>query len=286
MRLLCALLWLCIVFVAFFFVGFETNVPPAMDFEVRESKILVGVFTIASHYEQRMLLRAHYHRHHSSVGEEQNAAVVVMFVISGQSRARVMREQAEHGDMLEVDCAENTNEGKTFYYFKAALERFPGYVYYVKADDDTVIHVGRLFWLLMTFAGKEDYVGKTNENKDFWPQRYWEKMSFYRYRVMGWLLTSFSFAYGPVYALSGRAVQRWVQLDPPKKKLVLYGDEDVLTGYYIHGVLGMQPKHVENIYYEYEEVGLWNGTFSRHTVVAVHHCRRADQIKEVSSLLL
>ncbi len=43
----------------------------------------------------------------------------------GRDAGSLREEHAQQGDLLELSVEQNMNEGKSFHYFKEALERLP-----------------------------------------------------------------------------------------------------------------------------------------------------------------
>ncbi|KAL3679790.1 hypothetical protein R1sor_022746 [Riccia sorocarpa] len=125
--------------------------------------ILIGILTTAKKTERRQLLRTAYR-----VQSTQLADVEVKFVMGKledeEDKVLVSMESLVYGDILELECAENMNHGKTFTFFSTVSEmarigRARSYSYVMKTDDDSYVRVDNLAKRLLSLSRTDLYYG-------------------------------------------------------------------------------------------------------------------------------
>lgn len=107
----------------------------------------MGIITHYRHLERRTVLRSIYSQFPPNVLEK----VDIRFVV-GQPRADdtifdswLQWEQDKEGDLIILDCEENMNDGKTWFYYKTVYEKCQlnndtKYSHVMKVDDDSFIN--------------------------------------------------------------------------------------------------------------------------------------------------
>ena len=103
--------------------------------------LLVGVLTVASRLEQRVILRTMY-------SKMSRPDVKLIFVLGitpdSQDLSFVVLEQTLYNDTVVLDEPENMNEGKTLAFFSYAAIHFADMTHVLKVDDDSFVHVHNL----------------------------------------------------------------------------------------------------------------------------------------------
>uniref|UniRef100_J3MXQ7 Hexosyltransferase n=1 Tax=Oryza brachyantha TaxID=4533 RepID=J3MXQ7_ORYBR len=111
-------------------------------------RLLIGVLTLPGRYERRHLLRTVYALQQPAVAPR--ARVDVRFVFcrlgSPEDRVLVALEAMRYGDVVELDCPENMDNGKTNAYFSSVPPLFGdrAYDFVMKSDDDTFFRLPEL----------------------------------------------------------------------------------------------------------------------------------------------
>jgi hypothetical protein len=144
-------------------------------------------------------------------------------------------EAALYGDVFTLTCQENMNEGKSYTYFKEALQQLPCFDFYAKVDDDAVFSPNRLSAALRSMPNDTALIiGRRLSMEDCYNWRQLVSDWFhYGCRDMSFHLIH-HFAAGMLYVLNARAVKGWTELNPLATQL--FGDEDVRTSYYMERV--------------------------------------------------
>ncbi|KAL5201007.1 hypothetical protein ABZP36_035361 [Zizania latifolia] len=129
--------------------------------EEPELSLLVGVLTMPKRYERRDIVRLAY----ALQPEAARARVDVRFVfcrVSDPVDAQLVAMEAiRHGDVVELDCEENMNHGKTYAYLSSVPRLFAStpYDYVMKTDDDTYLRVAALVDELRPKPRDDVYLG-------------------------------------------------------------------------------------------------------------------------------
>jgi hypothetical protein len=203
--------------------------------------VLFGIFTTAGKVETRRAIRAQ-----SKVCGLDGKTHATVFVL-GRARSRreqtaLLKEHAEHGDILELSVEEDMNEGKSYHYFRKALERLPCFKYFAKVDDsdDTAFDPVRLAARVRQEDGGEArrkgsiLLGRRAPNNDRSFHSLLLKSLHFAFRDMSWVMQVENYTAGMLYVLNTPAVRAWVALNPTE----LHGDEDYRTTYYMGQVRG------------------------------------------------
>ncbi|KAI8061082.1 hypothetical protein BC940DRAFT_310778 [Gongronella butleri] len=100
------------------------------------TQIFIGIFTTASNYQRRQLIRDTYLQH---IPE----GVTYKFVMGNDAPRD---EMDTYRDILPLDIVENMNDGKTYEYFKLMAQVFRDHPvdFVLKADDDSYLYLDRL----------------------------------------------------------------------------------------------------------------------------------------------
>ncbi|RKP02410.1 hypothetical protein CXG81DRAFT_368, partial [Caulochytrium protostelioides] len=130
----------------------------------------VGIFSTASRFLRRSLIRATYMQMHPP-------SIMARFVICAPNDAHTQRlvklEQDAYRDLLVLSCRENMDDGKSLFYMRAMAFLFaekqslasmqPRLV--MKADDDTYVHLGNLATRFATLPHAGVYFGRDYERQ-------------------------------------------------------------------------------------------------------------------------
>ena len=125
--------------------------------------LALGIFTTAPDVALRDVHRAYLRRFRgvsfgACTGGQRT--VFVRFVVGAPApvSAALLREQAQHGDLLLLDTRENINDGKTLAYLSHVARSLPGGphapLFIGKADTDTFLHVDNLVKKLAALAAR------------------------------------------------------------------------------------------------------------------------------------
>jgi Galactosyltransferase len=119
--------------------------------------ILVGVFSIASRFHRRSLIRISYLKF-------KPAQVTFKFVIGKPKDyaelALVRLENEMYNDILILPIEENMNRGKTFDYFSKIVQGSSKFVFIMKADDDIYINFPQLLFQFRSLPKQQLYWGR------------------------------------------------------------------------------------------------------------------------------
>jgi len=98
--------------------------------------LLVGVFCRDSDREVR-------ERRRQTDNALAHPGIAIKFVVCNNNQSTadeaLQQENETYNDIMLLPCMENTDGGKSFDYFHAVRQHFPGYTFYAKADTDTYI---------------------------------------------------------------------------------------------------------------------------------------------------
>ncbi|PNT64652.1 beta-1,3-galactosyltransferase pvg3 [Brachypodium distachyon] len=111
-------------------------------------RLLIGVLTLPGRYERRHLLRTVYALQQPNLTSTARVDVRFFFcrLTSHEQRVLVSLEAMLYGDVVELDCPENMDNGKTHSYFSSVPSLFgdSGYDFVMKTDDDTFFRLPQL----------------------------------------------------------------------------------------------------------------------------------------------
>jgi len=118
--------------------------------------IFIASFSTSEDIERRKMIRSHYQKVLSRYPN-----VSFKFVIGNDTRfTREMEEENNiNGDIMTIDCTENMNDGKTW-YFMNAVHKEP-FEFVLKVDYDAVVIIPNLIDAVRSFQGKKEvYYGR------------------------------------------------------------------------------------------------------------------------------
>ncbi|XBI81357.1 hypothetical protein VPH35_090275 [Triticum aestivum] len=109
-------------------------------------RLLMGVLTLPSRYERRHLLRTVYALQQANLTARVDVRFFFCRIESDEQRLLVALEAMRYGDVVELDCPENMDNGKTHSYFSSVPALFSdgAYDFVMKADDDTFFRLPQL----------------------------------------------------------------------------------------------------------------------------------------------
>ncbi|KAJ1281351.1 hypothetical protein BS78_04G299500 [Paspalum vaginatum] len=125
-------------------------------------RVLIGIVTVPGAYERRALLRLAYSLQPRPVRAVVDVRFFLCRVVKEEDRILVALEAITYDDIIELDCTENMNDGKTYAYFSAVPRLFagePSYDYVGKTDDDTYYRLAALADSLRGKARRDAYHG-------------------------------------------------------------------------------------------------------------------------------
>ncbi|KAJ3035086.1 hypothetical protein HK097_004294 [Rhizophlyctis rosea] len=216
-----------------------------------QKTVLVGVLTVPGKFERRSLIRATYLQ---SKPDDVDFYFVVCRVGDVKLRTLLTVEQRRFGDIVEVDCEENMDSGKTWSYFHHLsthiLHPTPSlspYLYIMKTDDDVYLNLPLLSRRLLSTPRLQTFYGRQVPQKNFMAG-------------MGYVLST-DLAY-------------WIGTDPiPASKKI--GQEDALLASWLHrGKMIRNWVSDEEGFIDHPGSGKgWAKDFDRGSTVLVHRCK-------------
>ncbi|BBN17367.1 hypothetical protein MPTK1_7g13990 [Marchantia polymorpha subsp. ruderalis] len=199
----------------------------------KKFSILIGIMTMAKKTERRNLLRLAYGAQSSDI-----AHVTVKFILGklkdDSEKTLVGLEKLVYGDVMELECEENMNNGKSFYYFSSLAAEGGSYDYVMKTDDDSYVRIANLAIHLSPLSRTDLYYGYILpcENQD--PYK--------------WYMA------GMGYVISWDLVQ-WIR-DSPIPRNRTEGTEDELVGkWFDEGGKARNRVNDKPLFYDHPEFG-------------------------------
>lgn len=237
----------------------------------RHGDVLYGVFSTVDKMQVRNVLRQQVQCNLNSIRHH------TIFVI-GKPRTQnehdiIHEEQRLHGDIFILSCEENMNEGKTYTYFKEAMQMFPCFNFYAKVDDDTAFAPDKLSAKIRSVPNDTPLIiGRTLSSDDLWLLSL--KWIYYGFRDLSWTIRE-NYTAGLLYVLNTQAIREWIHLNPSSTQL--YGDEDVRTSYYMD-LIGAKVINLDVAIHDYIGATIYNQlttwkTEITNTSLAVHKCK-------------
>jgi hypothetical protein len=109
-------------------------------------RLLIGVLTLPGLHERRNLIRTVYALQQPSLTAVVDVRFFFCLVASEEERVLVALEAMRYGDVVELNCTENMDNGKTYSYFSSVPALFGGaaYDFVMKTDDDTFFRLPQL----------------------------------------------------------------------------------------------------------------------------------------------
>ncbi|KAJ3086426.1 hypothetical protein HK102_013155 [Quaeritorhiza haematococci] len=136
------------------------EVPPPIN-----KTAFIGIFTIAEKSDRRTLIRSTYLK-------KKPPTLDVFFIVGKPKKVEVALllyyENQTYGDIRVLECEENMNYGKTYYYFKYLAKTFPNdtYGFGMKTDDDVWLELPNLETRLASFPrNNRTYFGRPYGSK-------------------------------------------------------------------------------------------------------------------------
>jgi len=117
--------------------------------------VLIGVLTVPSKTAIRSVMRSAFRKYPDWVKSQASLFFVMGNPLTPQDAGIIRLESEEFRDILLLPSPENMNKGKTYEFFVAAEAVRPSHAFYLKADDDTFIHVPNLIGTLRRFPASE-----------------------------------------------------------------------------------------------------------------------------------
>lgn len=244
----------------------------------RHREVLYGVFSTVYKMQPRNATRQQLQCNLNSIGHR------TIFVI-GKPRTQkeyniLHEEQRLYCDVFILTCEENMNEGKTYTYFKEAMELFPCFNFYAKVDDDTAFAPDKLSAKLRSMPNDMALIiGRTHSIDDLWLLSL--KWIYYGFRDLSWAQRQ-NYTAGLLYVLNTRAVKQWIALNPSSTQS--YGDEDQRTSYYM-GLIGAKVINLDTEIHDYigakiyNQVTTWKSEITN-TSLAVHKCKTPQLLSD------
>jgi len=246
----------------------------------RHSKTtLYGIFSMLHKIETRNTLRK---QSQCSFNNENQNTVFVMGKPKTQNEYDlIMREKDEFNDIFILSCEENMNDGKTFTYFKEALQQLPCFQFYAKVDDDTAFSPDKMTSQLLSYPNDSPlYIGRVMQNVDNNLKMFIYHTFKYQFKDMRWLYLHEKYFAGMLYVLNSQAIQKWIQLNPT----YTYGDEDSRTSSFM---VQVGAKYIDvgtkfHDYFEYNPGPMgehWRLEITNNSI-AVHQCKKLYQLND------
>ncbi|KAF7065600.1 hypothetical protein CFC21_071689 [Triticum aestivum] len=124
-------------------------------------RLLIGVLTLPGLYERRHLMRTVYALQQPNLTAHVDVRFVFCRLASEEQRVLVALEAMQHGDVVELDCPENMDNGKTHAYLSSVPALFGdrAYDFVMKTDDDTFFRLPQLVESLNRAPREDLYYG-------------------------------------------------------------------------------------------------------------------------------
>lgn len=238
----------------------------------RHREVLYGVFSTADKMQTRNAARQQIHCNLNSIGHH------TIFVIGTPRTEReytiLHEEQRLYGDIFILTCEENMNGGKTYTYFKEAMETFPCFNFYAKVDDDTAFAPDKLSAKLRSMPNDMAlHIGRLYRSDATW--KLFFKWIYYGFRDFSWTQRLQNYTSGMLYILNAQAVKQWIVLNPTQ----LYGDEDMRTTYFMK-LIGAQVINVGTVFHDHiSSKSEWKLEITNASL-AVHRCKTAQMLSD------
>jgi hypothetical protein len=240
--------------------------------------VLYGVFSTVGKVLFRNATRQQVQ---CGLNSNDHSSVFVVGASRTEREHETMRaESAVHGDIFTLSCQENMNEGKSYTYFKEALQQLPCFDFYAKVDDDTAFAPAKLAAKLRSLPNDTALIiGRVSSIDDTWLLPL--KWVYYGFRDLSWAQRQ-NYTAGLLYVLNTQAIKEWIELDPLSTQL--YGDEDVRTSYYM-GLIGSKVIDLDTAIHDYKpatiyyQLNTWKSEITN-TSLAVHKCKTIQLLSD------
>jgi hypothetical protein len=239
---------------------------------------LYGIFSTVGRVKQRNAARQ---QTQCNMNSDVYNTVFVIGVPQTQSEYNILNMESKlYGDVFILTCVENMNEGKTYTYFKEAIERFPCFDFYAKVDDDTAFAPAKLSAELLSIPNDMALIiGRIQSIDDMWLLSL--KWVYYGFRDLSWAQRQ-NYTAGCLYVLNTQAIKQWMELNPLSTQF--YGDEDVRTSYYMD-LIGAKVINLDTKIHDYMTAPIYNQLVTwkleiTNTSLAVHKCKNAQLLSD------
>ena len=245
----------------------------------KHREVLYGIFSVPGKAQHWAVVRQQSQCNLNS--DIHSTVFVVGTPQTTSNREIVMRESKTHSDVFILTCQENMNEGKTFTYFKEALDQFPCFNFYAKVDDDTAFAPNKLSARILAIPNDGPLlIGRNSAITESDFERYILKTALALFRDTTWYYPLQNYTAGMLYILNTQAVKKWVALHPTQ----LYGDEDCRTTYYME-LIGAKVVNLGTAFHDYIEhdfgafKGHWKLEITKESL-AVHKCKSQKHLSD------
>lgn len=244
----------------------------------RRRNVLYGIFSTVGRVEQRNAARQ---QTQCNLNSNVYNTVFVIGVPKTQSEYNILNIESKlYGDVFTLTCLENMNEGKTYTYFKEAIEQFPCFDFYAKVDDDTAFAPAKLSDKLHSMPHETALIiGRLQSIDDTWLLSL--KWIYYGFRDLSWAYRQ-NYTAGLLYVLNTQAIKQMLELNPLSTQL--YGDEDVRTSYYMD-LIGAKVINLDTEIHDYKGATIYNQLVTwkaeiTNTSLAVHKCKTPQLLSD------
>ena len=124
--------------------------------KISTDKILIGIMSVASDLKRRTLLRNIYIYH----SDQFEIYFVIAKPTSSINEKSIQEEQDINSDLILLDITENMDDGKTYSFFRYAANLPTKYKYYLKADQDSFLHLKNIQKRLQELPSDNIYWGR------------------------------------------------------------------------------------------------------------------------------
>ena len=247
----------------------------------RRASVLYGVFSTADKVLWRNTTRQQVQCHLNS--DVHNTVFVVGAVRTEREHTILKREADMYGDIFILSCKENMNEGKTYTYFKEALEQFPCFDFYAKVDDDTAFVPDKLSSVVQSVSRSTPVIIGRYEEFDSIDQPFFYILLYLAHGLldMSWASHIRNFTQGQLYILNTAAITRWINLNPTQ----LYGHEDMRTTYFME-IIGAQVINMHTVFHDHPAAkqNQLTGPITNASL-AVHQCKKIEVLLDTFASL-
>lgn len=247
----------------------------------RDVVVLYGVFSIAEKVLFRNATRQQVQCHLNS--NVHNTVFVVGAPLTEREHTILKRETDMYGDIFILSCKENMNEGKTYTYFKEALEQFPCFDFYAKVDDDTAFVPDKLSSVVQSVSRRTPVIIGRYEEFDSIDQPFFYILLYLAHGLldMSWVSHIRNFTQGQLYILNTASITRWINLNPTQ----LYGHEDMRTTYFME-IIGARVINMHTAFHDHPAAkqNQLTGPITNASL-AVHQCKKIEVLSDTFASL-
>jgi hypothetical protein len=238
----------------------------------RHRNVLYGIFSTVGRVHHRNVAR---HQTQCNMNSKIHSTVFVLGSPRTEREYDILNMESKlYGDIFILTCVENMNEGKTYTYFKEALEQFPCFDFYAKVDDDTAFSPEKLSIRIRTMSNDMTlHIGRLYRSDATW--KLLLKWIYYGFRDFSCTQRLQNYTSGMLYILNAQAVKQWIVLNPTQ----LYGDEDMRTTYFMK-LIGAQVINVDTVFHDHiSSKSEWKLEITNASL-AVYRCKTAQMLSD------